>query len=65
MPSDVAWLGQIADLLDRGAVRPPPVESLPIEEVAHAHSMVQSGTHRAKLVLQVSDDSAWGEARSS
>ena len=57
MPSG-RQLGQIADLLDRGVVRPPPIESLPIEEVANAHSMVQSGTHRAKLVLQVSDDIA-------
>jgi NADPH2:quinone reductase len=55
MPSG-RQLGQVADLLAGGKVRAPRIESLPIDEVAHAHSMVQNGTHRAKLVLQIADD---------
>ncbi|WP_150696084.1 NADP-dependent oxidoreductase [Pandoraea terrae] len=55
MPSG-RLLGQIADLLARGQVRVPRIASMPMESVAQAHRMVQDGTHRAKLVLQVAND---------
>lgn len=54
MPSG-ASLGRIAALLGSGQVRPPRIETLPLEEVAKAHDLLQSGGARAKLVLQVAD----------
>ncbi|MFC7516784.1 NADP-dependent oxidoreductase [Herbaspirillum sp. GCM10030257] len=53
MPSG-ARLGKIAALLENGKVKPPPIEVLPLEHVAHAHERLQQGTAKSKLVLQVS-----------
>ncbi|WP_166360256.1 NADP-dependent oxidoreductase [Pseudomonas akapageensis] len=54
MPSGVQ-LGKIAALLGSGQVRPPRIETLPLEQVAKAHDLLQSGSARVKLVLQVAD----------
>lgn len=54
MPSG-ASLGRIAALLGSGQVCPPRIEALPLEQVAKAHDLLQSGGARAKLVLQVAD----------
>lgn len=52
MPSG-ATLQRIATLLAQGQLQPPRLEVLPLAEVATAHTQLQSGQARRKLVLQV------------
>lgn len=52
MPSGTQ-LGRIAALLGSGQVRPPRIETLPLAQVAKAHDLLQSGSAKVKLVLQV------------
>jgi NADPH2:quinone reductase len=54
MPSGVQ-LGKVAALLTSGQVRPPRIETMPLEQVAKAHDLLQSGNAKVKLVLQVAD----------
>lgn len=54
MPSG-ASLGRIAALLESGRVRPPRLETLPLEQVAKAQDLLQSGQAKVKLVLRVAD----------
>lgn len=54
MPSG-ASLGRIAALLESGRVRTPRIETLPLEQVAKAQDLLQSGKAKAKLVLRVAD----------
>jgi NADPH2:quinone reductase len=48
-------LGQIAARLANGHLRVPRIECLPLEQVARALDLVQSGDAKAKLVLHVAD----------
>ncbi|MNL66203.1 hypothetical protein D3C87_1906310 [compost metagenome] len=52
MPSG-AQLGRIAALLTTGQVRAPRIETLPLEHVAKAHDLLQSGNAKVKLMLQI------------
>lgn len=54
MPSGVQ-LGKVAALLTSGQVRPPRIETMPLEQVAKAHDLLQSGNAKVKLVLQIAD----------
>jgi NADPH2:quinone reductase len=54
MPSG-KQLGRIAALLSSGQVRPPRIETLPLEQVGKAHDLLQSASARVKLVLQIRD----------
>jgi NADPH:quinone reductase-like Zn-dependent oxidoreductase len=44
-------LTRLAELLDQGELRPPRVTTYPLDEVAHAHRDLESGTTVGKLVL--------------
>ena len=46
---------EITNLLDRGLVRVPPVEMLPLEDAAQAHRMIEIGHVRGKLVLKIAE----------
>ena len=46
-------LDHIFALIGAGKVKPPPIEVLPIEEVAIAHRRVEEGHVRGKLVLRI------------
>lgn len=48
-------LGKIAALLTSGQVRTPRIETMPLEYVAKAHDLLQSGSAKVKQVLQVAD----------
>ncbi|WP_280288358.1 zinc-binding dehydrogenase [Pseudomonas sp. BN417] len=52
MPSGMQ-LGRIAVLLTIGQVRPPRIETLPLEHVAKAHDLLESGNAKVMLVLQI------------
>ncbi|UBM23635.1 NADP-dependent oxidoreductase [Pseudomonas sp. p1(2021b)] len=54
MPSG-ANLARIAALLTTGQVRTPRIQTLALEQVAHAHDLLQDGGAKAKLVLRVVD----------
>ncbi|MCA9687150.1 MAG: zinc-binding dehydrogenase, partial [Myxococcales bacterium] len=43
---------QLAELIARGDLKPPPVTSLPLEEVAEAHRRLESGQTVGKLILR-------------
>jgi NADPH2:quinone reductase len=46
---------RITHLIDRGVVRVPPIDVLPLEEAARAHKMIDTGHVRGKLVLKVAE----------
>ncbi len=46
-------LGQIASLIDQGAIRPVVDRVLPLAEAAEAHRYVESGRARGKVILKV------------
>ena len=43
----------LAELCDEGKVRPPLVETMPLEHIGEAHRRLEAGTVRGKLVLDV------------
>jgi NADPH2:quinone reductase len=46
---------EIARLIDRGLVRVPPIDVLPLEDAARAHELIDAGHVRGKLVLKVAE----------
>jgi len=46
---------KITYLIDRGVVRVPPIDVLPLEEAARAHEIIDTGHVRGKLVLKVAE----------
>jgi NADPH:quinone reductase len=46
---------EITHLIDAGWVRVPPTEVLPLENAAQAHSIIETGHVRGKLVLKVAE----------
>ena len=46
---------EVANLIDRGLARVPPIEVLPMEDAARAHRMIETGHVRGKLVLKVTE----------
>ena len=48
-------LEQIGALVTEGHVKLPPIQVLPLEEAARAHTMIQTGHVRGKIVLKVAD----------
>jgi len=50
-----AQLGQIAQLIDEGVVKPVVSEVLPLAEARRAHELSQTGHARGKIVLRVAD----------
>ncbi len=59
MPSG-ARLREIAALLGAGRLQPPRIECLPLEDVARALELLQSGKAATKLVLQVAESTDRG-----
>ncbi len=47
---------QVWPLLESGQVRPVVHATFPLEQAAHAHTMMESGTHIGKIVLRVATD---------
>lgn len=54
-PSDGALLGEIGALVDAGVIRPVIDRVLPLEEIAAAHGISESGRARGKIVVAVRD----------
>ena len=50
---DRAHLQRILELVEQGAVRPPPLQHFPLAEAAQAHKLSQTRHVRGKLVLDV------------
>jgi NADPH2:quinone reductase len=48
-------LAEIARLFDCGAIRSPPIRIFPLESVAEAHRLIETGHVRGKIVLRVSN----------
>lgn len=48
-------LAQIGALIEAGRVRTPPLQVLPLEQVAEAHRRIEAGGVHGKLILQVAD----------
>jgi NADPH:quinone reductase-like Zn-dependent oxidoreductase len=46
---------QITHLIDGGLVRVPSIDTLPLEDAARAHQLIDLGHVRGKLVLKVAD----------
>ena len=46
-----AGMEHLVGLVDSGKLRPPPVTTYPLDEVARAHADLESGTTTGKLVL--------------
>jgi alcohol dehydrogenase len=50
---NAAQLAQIAELVDRGAIRPMVGRTYPLERVAEAHRGIETGRTRGKIVLDL------------
>jgi len=46
---------EITHLIDRGLVRMPVIDTLPLEDAARAHQLIDTGHVRGKMVLKVAD----------
>jgi NADPH2:quinone reductase len=51
-----AQLREIAALIEAGTVRPLPIEEVPLEQAAKAHSKSEAGHTRGKIVLTIAAD---------
>lgn len=51
--ADGEQLARIAGLIERGAIVPPHVDAVALEDVAHAHDRSQAGHVRGKIVLKI------------
>ncbi|MGH7858898.1 MAG: synaptic vesicle VAT-1 family membrane protein [Candidatus Binatia bacterium] len=45
------WMGRLVAWADEGRIRPPPVTTFPLDRVAEAHRVLESGETAGKLVL--------------
>ena len=50
---NAAQLGEVADLIDAGKVKPTVARTFPLEEVSAAHAALEAGGVRGKIVLTV------------
>ena len=50
---DRAHLERVLELVAEGAVKPPAIQTLPLEKAAQAHELSQAGHVRGKIVFQV------------
>jgi NADPH:quinone reductase len=48
-------MGGIANSIDAGLVRVPPIDVLPMEDAAKAHRMIETGHVRGQLVLKIAE----------
>lgn len=55
-PPIAETLAEITTLVDAGTIRPHVSATLPLDEVARAHEMIESRHTRGKIVLQVADE---------
>lgn len=53
---EAARLRTLADLADRGALRPPSLEVFELEEIIAAHTRIERGHGRGKVVIDVAGD---------
>jgi NADPH:quinone reductase-like Zn-dependent oxidoreductase len=52
-PSDISQLIQIGSLIDRGLIKPSPVERFLLQDAAKAHTAIQHNHKQGKIILSV------------
>ncbi len=56
-PSDISQLIQIGNLIDRGIIKPSPVERFALQDAAEAHTAIQHNHKHGKIILSAIRDS--------